>query len=469
MKGDVINFVKEFHKNGKLVKGINSYFITLIPKKDNPTGLSDYRPISLVGSIYKIIAKLLANRLKTVMPHIISESQFAFLSGRNILDGVLIANEFGFGAKWTNWIKECVTTARFAYDSLLFCEAKVDEVRKLKKVLRCFEIMSGLKINFHKSVVCGVGVSTEMMDGFAAVLNCKIKSLPLSYLGLPLGANPRKKATWKPIVDKVKSKLAGWKRKMLSFAGRLRLVKSITSAFPVFYLSLFKMPEGVVRELEKLQATFLWGGSELEKKIYMIKWEELSKRVDQGGLGIRKIRDVNKCLLIKWWWRFGSEKDALWKRVIHSRYKMEVGDGRRIRFWSDTWCQSACLNDEFPTLRELYEWEEQELDRLLNYLLVAPIWAEMLKWWDVQAAIPGSVGSLLLWWAGGKLKKKERKIWRVIPLAVMWSCLCGAVFVVNGCLDCYAALLFELLGEVVDEHLLLSGLLVSHQLALGAL
>ena len=99
MMGEVINFVNEFHRNGKLVKGINSSLITLIPKRDNPSGLSDYRPISLVGSLFKIIAKLLAKRLKSVMPHIISEPQSAFLSGRNILDGVLIANEVVAGWK----------------------------------------------------------------------------------------------------------------------------------------------------------------------------------------------------------------------------------------------------------------------------------------------------------------------------------------------------------------------------------
>lgn len=49
------------------------------------------------------------------------------------------------------------------------------------------------------------------------------------------------------------------------------------------------------------------------------------------------------------------------------------------------------------------------------------VWAEMLVWWDIQAAIPGSVECLLWWWAGEKLKKKEKMIWRVIPLAVMWS------------------------------------------------
>ena len=93
MKKDVINFVNEFHKNGKLVKGINRSFITLIPKKENPKGLAKYRPISLVGSIYKIIAKLLSHMLKSVLPSVISETQSAFLSGGNILDGVLIANE----------------------------------------------------------------------------------------------------------------------------------------------------------------------------------------------------------------------------------------------------------------------------------------------------------------------------------------------------------------------------------------
>ena len=63
LKADVMRFLVEFHRNGRLSKGINSTFIALIPKVDNPHQLNDFRPISLVGSLYKILAKVLANRL----------------------------------------------------------------------------------------------------------------------------------------------------------------------------------------------------------------------------------------------------------------------------------------------------------------------------------------------------------------------------------------------------------------------
>ncbi|CAL5335104.1 unnamed protein product [Camellia sinensis] len=80
----------------------------------------------------------------------------------------------------------------------------------------------------------------------------------------------------------------------------MTLVKAVTSSLPVYYLSLFRLPEGVAKEFERLQASFLWGGSTLRRKIHMVRWEELCKSVEQGGLGIRKVRDVNKCLLLKW-------------------------------------------------------------------------------------------------------------------------------------------------------------------------
>lgn len=93
MRSEILQFMHEFHSNGKLAKGLNSSFITLIPKKDSPADLVDYRPISLVGSIYKILAKVLSRRIKKVLPRLVSEVQTSFIGERCILDRVLIANE----------------------------------------------------------------------------------------------------------------------------------------------------------------------------------------------------------------------------------------------------------------------------------------------------------------------------------------------------------------------------------------
>jgi len=69
-----MRFVTEFHRNGKLTKGINATFILLILKVDNPQRLNEFRPISLVGSMYKILAKVLANRLRLVMSSVVAET-----------------------------------------------------------------------------------------------------------------------------------------------------------------------------------------------------------------------------------------------------------------------------------------------------------------------------------------------------------------------------------------------------------
>ena len=148
LKDDLMRFLSEFHRNGRLAKGINNTFIALIPKVDSPQSLNNFRPISLVGSMYKILAKVLANRLRSVIGSVVSESQSAFIKGRQILDGIITANEIvdevhrrkkelilfkvdfekaydsidwgyivevmlkmGFPNLWRKWIKECIGSA----------------------------------------------------------------------------------------------------------------------------------------------------------------------------------------------------------------------------------------------------------------------------------------------------------------------------------------------------------------------
>ena len=93
LKEEVMGFFKDFHDQGRFVKSINASFLVLIPKKGGAEDLKDFRPISLVGSLYKLFAKVLANKLKKVVGKIDSKSQNAFVEERQILDASLIANE----------------------------------------------------------------------------------------------------------------------------------------------------------------------------------------------------------------------------------------------------------------------------------------------------------------------------------------------------------------------------------------
>jgi len=93
IKVKVVEAVKQFHENGIIPKGCNASFVALVPKVRDPSRLEQYKPISLVGAIYKIIAKLLAERIKKVLPSVVDESQSAFLKDRGILDSLLMTNE----------------------------------------------------------------------------------------------------------------------------------------------------------------------------------------------------------------------------------------------------------------------------------------------------------------------------------------------------------------------------------------
>ena len=329
VKKEVLDSLQEFYIHESFERSINTTFVVLIPKKVGASDVKDFRPISLTSSIYKIISKVLANRLREVLGLLLSPSQNTFIQGRQIQDSVLIANESldsklksgvpslickldlekaydhvnwnflmyliercGFGVKWRNWVYFYISSIRFsilingtlcgffpsskglkqgdslspllfvlvmealsrltdravargylegfsvanfnvsdlkvshmlfADDTLVFCGAVRDQLYHLKGVLLCFETISGLQINLEKSEIAPVGPIPNV-DVLAQVLGGLIASLPMKYLGLPLGA--KSKEIWNSILEKMGKKLAGWKRSYLSKGGRLTLIKS---------------------------------------------------------------------------------------------------------------------------------------------------------------------------------------------------------------------------------------------------
>ncbi|GJT29058.1 RNA-directed DNA polymerase, eukaryota [Tanacetum coccineum] len=118
IEGDVVEAVNHFFNNGFRHSGGNSSFIALISKFQGAKMVKDYRPISLIGSLYKIITKLLANRLVTVIDGLVNEVQSAFIANRQILDGPFILNEI---IHW--WSSKKEQTLNFQVDfENAFCD-----------------------------------------------------------------------------------------------------------------------------------------------------------------------------------------------------------------------------------------------------------------------------------------------------------------------------------------------------------
>lgn len=153
--------------------------------------------------------------------------------------------------------------------------------------MQLFEISSGLKVNFHKSQLVGINVGTEWLNEAASFLNCKIGAIPFIYLGLPIGADARRKSTWQPVVDKIRGRLSSWNSSHLSLGGKIVLLKSVLYSLPVYYFSFFKAPEGVISDIERLFKRFLWGGGEESRKIHWVAWAKICREKSEGGLGLR--------------------------------------------------------------------------------------------------------------------------------------------------------------------------------------
>jgi len=102
-----------------------------------------------------------------------------------------------------------------------------------------YEIISGLKVNFYKSSLIGINLDENFTSRIARGIFCCNDHFPVMFIGLPLGANPSRLSTWKPVLTSIQGKLGSWKGSLLSMAGRICLIKSVFSSLPLFYIFFF--------------------------------------------------------------------------------------------------------------------------------------------------------------------------------------------------------------------------------------
>lgn len=398
--------VQSFFAKGFLPKGVNTTILALIPKKTEAIEMKDYRPISCCNVLYKVISKILANRLKAILPNLIALNQSAFIKDRLLIENLLLATELvkdyhkdsvssrctikidiskafdsvqwpfllntlvamNLLAQFIHWISLCVTSATFsvqvkgelagffrserglrqgcslspylfvicmnvlsklldksasihqfgyhpkcktiglthlsfADDIMVLTDGNTRSVEGIIKVFDEFAKFSGLKISMEKSTIYHAGVTEQVKFDMKNQFPFESGHLPVRYLGLPL------------LTKCIKGKMTSWKARLLSFAGRLALINSVILSISNFWLSAFKLPSACLEEIEKLCSAFLWSGPILNAKKAKISWAEVCLPRQEGGLGVRPLKETNTVCCLKMVWRIASSHPSLWIKV----------------------------------------------------------------------------------------------------------------------------------------------------------
>ncbi|GJY99451.1 hypothetical protein Tco_0516881 [Tanacetum coccineum] len=378
IKKDLHDFINSFFASCDMPYGAKSSFFTLIPKVNNHTLITDFRPISLIGIHYKIIAKILANRLSKVIDKIVSKEQSTFIAGLSDLDlNSVLGSKPAFHLQEPLFLsmvslrlnslsivaldKEIpylpfssfLSWKVFIMPSLILWVMNARDLENIIRIIHVFYLASRLKINIHISNIYGIGVNEDEVYNMASNAECIAGNIPFNYLGLPIGSNMKSIAIWKMLIDRFRSRLSTWKASLLSIGGRLNLIKSVLGSLGIYYLSIFRSPESVLNDLERIRSNFFWGGNQDGKKMAWVKWPIILNSYDNGGLNIGSLKAFNLALLQKWCWSFKST----WANIVgssnflHSKgiilnnsFRFNAGCGTRIHFWKDIWVGEAPLS-----------------------------------------------------------------------------------------------------------------------------
>ncbi|WJX94027.1 hypothetical protein P8452_75492 [Trifolium repens] len=266
-----------------------------------------------------------------------------------------------------------VSHLQFADDMLLMGVKSWANVRALRAVLALFESMSGLKVNFHKSMLVGVNIPVSWLGEAASVLCCRVGKIPFLYLGLPVGGDPRRLVFWDPVVARLKNRLSGWKSRFLSFGGRLVLLKSVLTSLPVYALSFFKAPSGKWCWRMLVDREGLWF------RVLAARYGVEGGRIREGGRrGSSWWRDISRI-------REGGDLGGRWFEEHVSR---RVGDGSDTFFWTDPCVEGIPLCERFGRLFDLAETKRCTVAQmfLLGWGAEGGAWAwrRQLRGWEEE-------------------------------------------------------------------------------------
>ncbi|GKD73276.1 RNA-directed DNA polymerase, eukaryota, reverse transcriptase zinc-binding domain protein [Tanacetum coccineum] len=206
----------------------------------------------------------------------------------------------------------------------------------------------------------GIGVNKSVVESAANLIGCSILYSPFNYLGIKVGANMSRISSWDDVVAKVSSRLSKWKIKTLSIGGRLTLLKSVLTSIPLYHMSIYKVPMGVLKKLESIRRNFFNCMDGSVRKSSWTSWSKVLASKKNGGLGVSGFFAHNRALLFKWVWRFFTDESSLWSSFIKALFGIhgalgckKIGNGEKTLFWDDIWSGDIAFKDQFKRLYAL--------------------------------------------------------------------------------------------------------------------
>nr|GEV40542.1 RNA-directed DNA polymerase, eukaryota [Tanacetum cinerariifolium] len=282
------------------------------------------RRSELRRSVYKVVTKVLANRLALIILDLISDTQSAFVANRQILDGSFILNEL------LHWCKRKKKQVMFY--KVDFAKA-YDLVRwdYLLDVLEAFEFG-----NIWSKWIRGTFNSAKASDLVNGSLTIEFPF----YYGLKQG-DPLSPYLFILIMESLNMSFTRaidegeWSVDNLK-GGRLTLLKAVLGASPFYNMSIFKVPKGILNSMKAIRSKFFNGMEPSTNKITWAACNKVLASKENGGLGVSSYHALNRALLLKWVWHFISQDGSLWFHVIKALYGTSI-DSHPVNLLSN-WC-----------------------------------------------------------------------------------------------------------------------------------
>ncbi|WVZ53042.1 hypothetical protein U9M48_004033 [Paspalum notatum var. saurae] len=326
IKGDLLCMSHELYTRDLPLFSLNFGVITLIPKAQEANVIQKFRPICLLNGVvilHETIHEMHRRRLNGVILKIDFEKAYDKVKWPFLFQTLWMK---GFSPKLISWVKSFIMGGSVAVN----VNDDVGKFFQTKKGLWQGDPLSPLLFNIVADMLVILinrakehgqvsGVMPHLIDGGLSILQyaddtiifiendyekarnmklllCAFEQLfgivwmqigdfPIKYLGMPIHFKKLRNSDWNIVEERVGKRLAGWKGKHLSIGGRLTLIDSVLSSLPMYMMSFFAIPKGVLKKLNYFRSRFFWQGDESKRKYRLARWNILANPKIKGALG----------------------------------------------------------------------------------------------------------------------------------------------------------------------------------------